>query len=321
MTAYSKEGDVTLDGVEANFNNLWGGSLDGMSVFVSNSKFNNNVSDSSQFIDDTGLIVNSRGDFVLLDNVEAKDNRLIGATITAVGDVYIVNNSTFTGNAGVTCVPAWCPPGSQTYWGYGLKVVTPGMIVVDKINASNNNLYGADLQGSTVTVTNSTFDNNRFQNGLVITATGDVTLTNVTATNNGANGVKVTSTGACVQVVGGTFTGNDLYGIRATGAPLSLDGTQVFGGNGSGDVFSDNAGTCVVPTSVALPASTNASGSTTSSVSSTGNNTTTLNAGSTTSNTTVSSDSKKTKGKKVVAKHHKRKVAKVKMAKVRHGRR
>lgn len=325
LTVYSKSGDITLSKVEANFNNLWGAKLDGMNIFINDGVFNNNVSDSNIFIDDTGLLINSRGTMVALNNVEAKNNRLIGATIeddlstSAVVDVYI-DNSTFTGNAGVTCVPSWCPPGSQIYWGYGLNVVTQGLISLGNVNASNNNLFGANLQGSTVTVTDSTFDNNRFENGLVITATGDVTLTNVTATNNGANGVKVTSTGACIQVVGGTFTGNDLYGIRATGAPLALDGTQVFGGNGSGDVFSDNAGTCVIPTSVALPASANAS-STTSSVSSTGNNTTTLNAGTTNNSTTVSSDSKKTKGKKVVAKHNKRKAAKVRAAKVRHGRR
>jgi len=412
LTVYSGTGDVTLDGVEANFNNLWGGSLDGLSVFVVNSKFNNNVSDSTQFIDDTGLIINSRGDFVFLNNVEAKENRLIGATITAVGDVYITN-STFTGNAGITCLQSWCPPGSEVYHGYGLNVVTPGLISLDFVTASDNNLFGAHLEGSTVSVSNSSFNNNgtgtgntplgrgleivsggpvtlslieannnqlfganvqavgdvtvtasdfvgnfhivgttpqgyglqvitlgnitlnsnntgygvqSYQNGsgailqgnnilvtdsnfynngsgngLTINATGTVTLTNVTATANGQNGVDIT-TAACaiVQVNGGTFSNNGQYGLSVNGGILNADGTQVFAGNGAGNIF-QNSPTCAIVLSVTTtPLVTN------STVVTGGSNTsTTVSTGTTNNNTTVSNNKKIAKVKKANVKKYK----------------
>ncbi|HXF85771.1 MAG TPA: right-handed parallel beta-helix repeat-containing protein [Anaerolineales bacterium] len=237
-------GDIALNGVEANFNNLWGASLTGKDVAIANSKFNNNVSDSSIFVDDTGLLVKSSGT-VSLFNVEAKENRLIGADITAAGDVFITQ-STFTDNRGFTCLFDWCPEGSIVYHGFGLKVTTPGLISLFGTNASNNNLFGAELNGALVTVENSIFNNNRFGNGLTINASDNVTLTNVTAQNNGGNGVKVT--GVCekiVQVNGGTFTDNSLYGIKVLNATLNLDGAQTFANNGSGNVFTDTS-TCVV---------------------------------------------------------------------------
>jgi hypothetical protein len=412
LTANSTAGDVILNGVEANFNNLWGGKLDGENVYVSNSKFNNNVTDSSQFIDDTGLIVNSRGD-VSLDVVEAKENRLTGADIKAVG-VVDISSSTFTGNAGITCQQAWCPPGSEIYHGYGLNVVTLGLINLDGVNASDNHLYGAHLEGGTVEVKNSSFNNNgtgagntplgrglevisegtvvismieangnqlfganidaagdvtvtasdftgnyhlvgtspegyglqiatpgnitlvsdtggfglngsqngsgailqgnnisvtdsKFNNngsgnGLTITATGTVELTNVTATSNGGNGVEVTTTGSCVQVNGGTFTGNAQYGIYVSGAPLNLDGTQTFSGNGSGDTFTDTPGTCVVAPVVVNGVTTSLI--LTAPVVASSNTSTTVSSNSTNENTTVSNNtSKKTiKAKKAHAK-------------------
>ena len=228
LTVLSTTGDVSLDGVEANFNNLWGASLDGLSVFVVNSKFNNNVSDSSQFIDDTGLIINSRGSFVFLDNVEAKENRLIGATITAVGDVYITN-STFTGNAGITCLQAWCPPGSQVYHGYGLNVVTPGLISLDGVNASNNNLFGAHLEGSTVNVTNSSFNDNGtgtnkapLGRGLEIVSGGTVTISLIEANGNQLFGANVQAVGD-VTVTASDFIGNfHIVGTTPVGYGLQV---------------------------------------------------------------------------------------------------
>jgi hypothetical protein len=234
------QGDVALNGVVANFNQLWGGSLTGHNVFVYNSQFNNNISDSTLFIDDTGLIVNASG-FVDLYRVEAKENRLIGATITAAGDVFIAE-STFIDNRGFTCLFDWCPADGIVYHGYGLQVTTPGLIQVTSTNASDNNLFGAQLNGGVVTVTDSTFNDNRLGDGLIINATDNVTLTNVTAVNNGGDGIQVTSVcGKIVQVTGGTFTDNDLYGIRVINSTLNLDGTQVFANNGSGNVFTQGA--------------------------------------------------------------------------------
>lgn len=242
--------DITLNGVEANFNNLWGASLTGDDIDVFSSQFNNNVSDSNIFIDDTGLIVNAADDVVIFD-VEANENRLIGAVITAGGDVFITD-SFFNDNRGYTCLYDWCPEGSITYHGYGLQVTTPGEIFVSGTNANNNNLFGATLNGGLVEVENSTFNNNGMGNGLNINATDNVTLTNVKAMKNGGNGVVVD--GACqkiVQVTGGTFSDNVLYGLKVLDATLNLDGTQTFANNGSGNVFTDT-GTCVIviPTSV-----------------------------------------------------------------------
>ncbi|HAV78499.1 MAG TPA: hypothetical protein DCX53_14215 [Anaerolineae bacterium] len=245
------EGTIFLDYVEANYNNLWGASLTGDNVLISNSQFNNNVSDSNIFIDDTGLIVNASG-FVDIYNTEAKENRLIGAVITAGGDVYI-ELSDFSDNRGYTCLFDWCPEGSIIYHGYGLSITTPGLIQVITTNANNNNLFGAQLNGGVISVSDSNFNNNGMGNGLTINASDNVTLTNVTAVDNGGNGVDVT--GVCqkiVQVNGGTFTDNALYGLSVVNATLNMDGTQTFANNGSGNVFTDTS-TCITITITSIP--------------------------------------------------------------------
>jgi hypothetical protein len=272
-----------------------------MDVTITNSQFNNNISDSYVFIDDTGLLINSAGN-VFLDNVEAKENRLIGADIVATGNVTITsstlppeetplttNGSSFSHNQGFTCV--YTCDNEMTFHGYGLQVLTPGEILLDGVTADENHLWGASLNGSKVTVNNSTFNNNIFSQGgtfhgyglqvvatgdillngvtasgngttgailntssnvvvsnstfdlnkgtgLSITTPGQVTLTNVIATNNGLNGVEVI--GACtttVDVVGGTYSNNGKYGLYTTGATLTLDGSQTFANNTSGNVF------------------------------------------------------------------------------------
>ena len=293
LTVVTTSGVIALDGVDASFNNLWGASLTGrdennleikINVNIANSTFNNNVSDSSIFIDDTGLIVDATGD-VNLDNVEANENRLIGAVINADGNVSI-NNSRFSGNQGITCLQAWCPPGSQVYHGYGLSVTAGGLIELNEVTANNNNLFGAQLNGAEVAVLNSTFNNNVFGNGLIVEATGNVTLTNVTAaglsdTGNGLNGVSVLSA-ACVQVTGGTFANNGQYGISVMNAPLALDGTQIFANNGAGNVFQSQPGTCVIPASITGSSITLSSNSSNTSVSAgNGSNTTVGNGNNT----------------------------------------
>ena len=146
-----------MNNVTANSNNLWGASLDGLDMSISNSQFNNNVTQHPVFIDDTGLLINSKGS-VNLFNVEAKENRMIGADITATGYVSISGGSNFSDNKGFTCFDEWCK--NVTYYGYGLKVVTPDGIFVGNITADNNNLFGAHLEGSSVTIFDSTFDHN-----------------------------------------------------------------------------------------------------------------------------------------------------------------
>lgn len=232
--------DIFLDGVTGNFNNLWGAWLDGNNVRVYNSQFNNNVTNSTNFVDDTGMLIFASG-YVDIFNTEAKENRLYGALIVAEGPVFIVE-SAFTGNQGFICLDMWC--NTREDFGVGLDVTTPDLIFIRDTDVSSNNLFGALLNGSQVDIENSTFNDNSMGDGLIIDATDNVTLTDVTAMNNGGDGVFVN--GVCektVQVAGGTFTGNLLYGLRVLNATLFTDGAQVFGGNGSGASLND-LGTC-----------------------------------------------------------------------------
>jgi hypothetical protein len=244
--AVTTQGDIFVNEVVANFNNLWGCDVTGNNVIIADTQCSNNVSDSNVFIDDTGLLVHASG-FVDLFNVDASNNRLIGADITAAGPVFIAQ-STFNNNQGFTCPNNQCTAKNtdMVLHGYGLQVTTPDLILVSMTEANDNNLFGAQLNGAVVTVTDSTFNNNSLGDGLIVGATDNVTLTNIAAVNNGGDGADVTSVcGKIVQVTGGTFTDNDLYGISVINATLNLDGTQVFANNGSGNVFTDT-GTCVV---------------------------------------------------------------------------
>jgi hypothetical protein len=235
-------GVIFLDGVTANENYLFGASLSGSEVTVKNSQFNNNVSPSFVFIDDSGLLINSAGN-VLLDNVEAKDNRRVGADIVATGNVTIksstllpgetslaLNGSSFSHNQGFTCLDIDC--NNVVFHGYGLQVLTPGEILLDGVTANENNLWGASLNGSKITVINSTFNNNK-ETGLSITTSGPVTLTNVTANNNGLNGVDIigSCTTTTVAVSNGEYSDNGNYGIKAASATVTLIGPPIFVNN------------------------------------------------------------------------------------------
>ena len=273
---------IDLQGVVANENFLWGAWLKaGQNVNIADSVFNANSTNSQAFIDDTGLLVTSGGS-VSLNNVEANDNRLIGAVIDAVGNVSI-NNSRFSNNKGETISGA----GVTNFHGYGLQVTSDGSIFLNGVTASGNNLFGAQLDAAgDVAIATSFFDNNTTgsltealgyglgitsgQNvfmesvslsgnqlyGANIQATGDTFLDFITATNNGANGVEVEAT--CTFLNGGTFTGNGEYGISLTNSALNLISSPVFGGNGLGDISPAMPGTC--PVTVAGGSTGNLSG-------------------------------------------------------------
>ncbi|MFT3895214.1 MAG: hypothetical protein QM730_26615 [Anaerolineales bacterium] len=205
-------GKIDVDNVVANYNYLWGGKLEGAFTSVTNSQFNFNITPSTMFIDDTGLLITST-DEVRLNNVEARENRLIGASIVAAGNVFI-NQSNFSDNQGVICSISWCPAGSEIYQGYGLSVVTPGLISLDSVTASNNHLFGAYLKGSNVTVANSTFNNNSTGNnknpqgkGLDIESSGPVLILWTTVSNNQNYGANIKADGD-VTIVTSTFSGN-----------------------------------------------------------------------------------------------------------------
>ena len=203
------DGDISVSGTEANENFLWGAGLDGANVYIVNSVFSRNVSDSVSFIDDTGLVIVSAGEVNLL-NVEANENRMMGAEIFANGEVDITNSS-FDNNFGTT-VDA--DTGAETYWGCGLQVtgvpvggvtigdlqiqncdpknLSAGLINLDTVTADGNYLYGADLEtGGNVNIFGSSFSGNatpadqvNAEGGLMIKSDGFVFLDTVTANDN-----------------------------------------------------------------------------------------------------------------------------------------
>jgi hypothetical protein len=260
---------INLDGVTANDNFLWGAMLTAAGdVNIANSIFNANTTEDITFIDDTGLLVFSGGN-VSIFNSHADDNRLIGATIEAVGDVSITN-STFSSNNGVTLDSG----GNQTFHGYGLNVVTDGSIFLEGVTASDNTLFGAHLEaGGVVVVSTSTFSNNTSGDGtgrgleiisggnvLLQTVTlnnnqtfgadihagGDVLLEAVTADGNGTNGVEVQTNCGTVILVGGTYSNNGQFGLSLINSALSQSVAPVFANNTAGNIFQD-PGTCVFP--------------------------------------------------------------------------
>jgi len=272
---------ITLASVTANDNFLWGASLQaGGSVLITDAIFNANTTADPHFIDDTGLLITSGGT-VTLNNVQANDNRLIGATIEAAGDVRI-NNSTFNNNNGVT----FGAGGTPTFHGYGLQVITQGGIFLNTVSASNNTLFGARLDaGQDVFVFGSNFSNqtsgsatdqtgrglevisagNVFISGVVldsnqtfgasIQADGDIFLDLVTATNNGSDGVVAQGSCTTVFLTGGNYSNNGGYGLSITNAALNQSVAPVFANNGAGDIFED-PGTCVFPSPVPVTVTT-----------------------------------------------------------------
>jgi parallel beta helix pectate lyase-like protein len=263
---------IALQGVTANDNFLWGASLNaGGNVTIVDSFFNANTTASPGFIDDTGLLVTSGGT-VTLNNVEANNNRLIGATINAAGDVSI-NNSRFQNNNGLTFDSA----GNPKYDGDGLLVDTLGSIFINGVTATANTQVGAHLKaGGDVSISNSDFSgqtsgvataqtgrglevisggfvildhvtlNNNQTFGANIQAANDVFLDTITATGNGTNGVEVVGQCTNLFLINGTYTTNGQYGLSLTNMKLTQTGTPVFGSNGVGDIFQD-PGTCIFP--------------------------------------------------------------------------
>lgn len=210
LTVVTEDGTITLNAVEANFNNLWGANLTGGDVNINNSKFNNNVSDTMKFIDDTGLFVNSSGD-VSINNSEFNENRLFGASIVAAGDVFI-SSSFFNDTRGITCMDRACKV--LVYDGIGLKVVAGGIVDLDTVTADNNTVTGAHLEGSNIFIRDSTFNSTNSDDpkqptgrGLEVISTGEVTLNNVQANDNDLFGAAIEAVGP-VTITNSIFSGN-----------------------------------------------------------------------------------------------------------------
>jgi hypothetical protein len=253
------QGDISLADVEANENYLYGASLNGSNVFIRDSFFNRNVSNTDAFIDDTGLLVLSSGD-VFLRNIEANDNRLIGADIQAGGEIAI-RDSFFNGNFGTTVDDT----GAETYWGYGLRAVSTGdRVSLDIVQADDNYIFGANLVAAgDVTVTGSSFNNNAVpadqsdwglnnkpvindieldlvpKGGLMIQSGGFVTLDTVTANNNLMFGADIVADGF-IDIEDSVFSNNlNGFGLSAisnqtNGMFVTLTNVTAIGNAGDG---------------------------------------------------------------------------------------
>jgi len=260
---------IAIDSVTANNNFLWGASLQaGGDIAISNSIFNGNTTASPGFMDDTGLVIHGGGN-VALNNVQANDNRLYGAVIDATGTVSI-NNSTFSNNRGVLT-----SGGVSTFHGHGLQVTSLASIFLNNVTATNNMLFGAQLNAAgEVAIANSTFSNTStgsstdvLGKGLDVVSTGntslfnvvldnnqtvganiqagtDVFLDTVTATNNGSDGVALQ--GICTHLSGGNYSGNGQYGLNLGNSALDLVTSPTFANNGVGDIFPATPATCAL---------------------------------------------------------------------------
>ena len=244
-------GDIALNNVEANENFLWGASLKGPNVDIANSFFNRNVTDSVSFIDDTGLIVVSAGR-VNLENVEANENRLIGADIQAGGQISIIN-STFNRNFGITVDDN----GNEIYHGYGLQAVSDsGPIVLTDVEANNNYFFGANLETSGyVNISGSSFSNVFYGadipeeqvEGLTVVSGDYVSLSEVAANNNRMFGADIfaDNLSGFISVANSVFNNNQSgFGLNAetTGTFISLVNVTAMGNGGDGAVLETNCG-------------------------------------------------------------------------------
>ncbi len=226
---------IYVDSTTASNNPLYGASLSGSSVVVTNSVFDSNGTNSSKNSGE-GLQINASSG-VSLYNVEADYNQSVGANIQAGSDVSI-GNSFFSGNVGYASSGCGGYGGSSSSGGYGLQVGTPGTISLYQVTASNNSSLGASLNGATVVANLSTFDNNGSGSsknangqGLQIVSSGNTSLFNVEADNNQVTGANIQA-GGTVFISNSFFSGNAVYtyspckGSSATGNGLLVTAAQ-----------------------------------------------------------------------------------------------
>jgi len=262
LKVVSLQGEISMSGVEANDNFLWGAGLDGAYVYIQNSIFDRNVSDSVSFIDDTGLVIVSDGGVDLL-NIEANENRMMGAEIFANGQVNI-SDSSFDNNFGSTVDAS----GGDVFWGCGLQVsgdpvggFTIGDLQIQNcdpknqssasinlitVTANGNYLYGADLYATgNVNISNSGFSNNatpadqaNAQGGLMVSG-GDVTLNTVTADENRMFGADISATGT-INIENSSFSnnlnGSGLLASTPTGTIILTDVIALGNGGDGADL-------------------------------------------------------------------------------------
>jgi len=211
----SREESVSLDGVTADDNYLYGSNIYALeSVNVDNSFFNANGIESRKDFFGYGLSIVGE-DSVSLRNVEANSNIMFGANVVAVTSVN-VNSSTFSGNKKLKC--KLCTKDDHFY-GYGIDItVTEGSLNINDVVANDNQFFGAELRGQTsVNVFGSTFNNNRLDSkklaigyGFEIDSGGTASVESVVANNNEFIGGEIQAVGL-VDVKSSIFTGNKSF--------------------------------------------------------------------------------------------------------------
>lgn len=203
---------VTLNEITAEGNNRFGAYVetDG-DVSVYDSNFNANGYNTYYKIDGYGLQINSGGN-VMLDGVQANDNKLFGANILADGTVSVLN-SQFNHNQGTTCTRC-----GKSYWGFGLQINAIEMIYLSNVQANENYKYGASLDtNGDVEVLDSSFNQNGVNTskyvegfGLEIESGGNVVLDGVTANENKIFGASIEADGT-VTVSNSEFSRNQAF--------------------------------------------------------------------------------------------------------------
>ena len=195
-----------------------------------------------------GIEVTNHDGAVSLDNVTASNTGGDGADIQhallASTNTVTVTNSTFNGNADE-----------------GLQIASTGAIIINNVNANNNaGASGGAVLGNfstssdpSISVSNSSFNDNTVGNGLSILADGAVTLANVTASGNGNAGAWLDNTIGTgpnsINVFNSQFNDNGTNGtfsglvINSTGQ-ITLkgvtadnntdDGAELISGSGTG---------------------------------------------------------------------------------------
>ena len=217
-------GAVTLNKVTANYNFLSGAYLEsgpGQNMLVTSSRFNGNGA--------YGLNTASSGK-ITLNAVAANDNVDYGAyldNVSGTSDVEVLSTlgeNSFSFNDF-----------------YGLTIQTNGNVILSKITAQENGLYGVSVYnsgsaGKTVSV-NTMITKMNGGHGLSITTAGKTTLASVTSQNNGigtnSDGLYVSSTSALgLSISNSFFLGNEGSGIEAdlaAFAPFTLVNTAYWG--------------------------------------------------------------------------------------------
>lgn len=212
-------GYVTLSGVQANDNSLYGATIQAAGdVSITTASFSGHrlYSCSSNYECGGGCTPYGYGLKVMTDGsiylyqVTADRNALYGAYLKAAGDVFV-----YTGSFGQN---AFSQGGTRV--GYGLQIVSGGAVGLTNVAASANNLYGASIQaGTNVSIYYSDFSDNRsytgsacsgytvYGYGLKATAGGSIQLDGVRAERNYLYGASLQA-GANVSVNNSIFSNN-----------------------------------------------------------------------------------------------------------------